>query len=577
MREILTRPRVLTTALLFLSSLFPFGAFLHTGFGIDALAMAIALLGLSLIFLALFHGLFSWIPRPRHLTSFLTFWEIKIFGAPPRIFVPMLAASLTLLCIFNSIFIFSRLPNFYDSTAQYVHAKVFASGHLTLTAPPLYEFFAMPNTVVWQGRWFSHYPPGHMILLMLGHLAHAPWLVNPLLGGAAVILIYLLAKETFGTSTARLAAFLGLCSTQIILMSSEYMNHATALLATLIFAYAYVRMVRHPSRAYGLLCGVGMGVLFITRPLTAIGIALPFVCYALYRLYRSPRQYSVPIVVALVTFALFLAGQGYYNYQTTGDIWTYAYTASRGDVVTPGFGKKEWGVHTPWIGLGNISNNVIGMNYFLFNWPLPSLIFVAMLFLVPSRNPWRRLLLLSSASLSAIYIINQYQDFYFGARYLYESTGFLIILTAAGILNTPKILRRLGVTTWSLPALQQRTGLLVTCCLIYGMALALPSLIMGMHENGRVINPSLTPQNLQAHGITNAIVFIPEQYPNYRYLIASYVNPQSPDAPVVYAIDKGEDNHRLLEYFPGRIPYFERHGELFDESGKQVVLSGREE
>ena len=60
-------------------------------------------------------------------------------------------------------------------------------GGTTLPAPPAVpEAFSLDNVILSSNRWCSKYPPGFPLLLAVGWLLGAPWLVNPVLFGFAV-------------------------------------------------------------------------------------------------------------------------------------------------------------------------------------------------------------------------------------------------------------------------------------------------------------------------------------------------------------------------------------------------------
>ena len=64
--------------------------------------------------------------------------------------------------------------------------------------------------------------------LAIGLIAHAEWLVNPLLGGIGTILVFFTARGLYGRRLARAAAFLWAVSAWVVFMSASYMNHVGA-------------------------------------------------------------------------------------------------------------------------------------------------------------------------------------------------------------------------------------------------------------------------------------------------------------------------------------------------------------
>ena len=122
--------------------------------------------------------------------------------------------------------------------------RVFASGHITLPVRFDDYFFGFVQVFNDGQRAFSVQPFGHSLLLALGTLVHSEWLVNPLLGSAQIVVLYLLGKEVYDEATGRIAALLGVASPFLLFMSSEYMNHASSLLFLSLFLLFYFRTIR---------------------------------------------------------------------------------------------------------------------------------------------------------------------------------------------------------------------------------------------------------------------------------------------------------------------------------------------
>ncbi|MDE3038812.1 MAG: hypothetical protein KGJ21_10250, partial [Pseudomonadota bacterium] len=136
---------------------------------------------------------------------------------------------------------FHFYPIYTDTEGQYIHAKYIAMGHLYWPAPPppLSRFFYLPMSVDDHGKWYSQYQPLHVLLLALGHDLSAPWMVNPTEGALTLVATYMLARRITDEQTARLSALLMLGCQLILFMSSEYMNHASALLFATLFLWGY--------------------------------------------------------------------------------------------------------------------------------------------------------------------------------------------------------------------------------------------------------------------------------------------------------------------------------------------------
>ena len=224
----------------------------------------------------------------------------RLLNVRTGVFVGLAALWVFLWANLVSWLVFDHIPHVQDTVAQVFQAKLFAAGRLFLPSPPLPQFFDLMH-VINDGRWYSQYPPGHPLLLALGVLVRAPWIVNPLLGGFTVVVIYLLGRELYDEPTARLATLLSSLSPFLIFMSSEYMSHSSALLFTCLFLLFFARSARNESMTSAvrtsqfairnsLLAGLCLGMVLLIRPFTALLIAVPFVVAALVILGRSPQS-----------------------------------------------------------------------------------------------------------------------------------------------------------------------------------------------------------------------------------------------------------------------------------------------
>ena len=118
-----------------------------------------------------------------------------------------------------------HVPRIHDDVAQLFQARLFAHGRLFASSPPVPQFFDM-MPMINDGKWYSQYPPGHPVMLMLGVLIHAPWLINPLLGALTVVVTYFLGKEVYDEPVARLGALLLAFSPYLALTSGQFINHS---------------------------------------------------------------------------------------------------------------------------------------------------------------------------------------------------------------------------------------------------------------------------------------------------------------------------------------------------------------
>jgi hypothetical protein len=206
--------------------------------------------------------------------------------------------ALALILVFFSIFmsalvsdrVFERLPHLEDEVAYLFQAKTYAGGHLTIDSPQPRRAYWQPFVVDYQptGQRFSKYTPGWPALLTIGILLNQPWVINAFLAGLTVALVYRLGREIFSPDTGLIAAALTAFSPMMLLLNGTLMGHTAALFGATLFYYAYWRVERgRRALRWGVVAGLALGLIVATRPLTAIGIAAPFVLWSGIRVLRA--------------------------------------------------------------------------------------------------------------------------------------------------------------------------------------------------------------------------------------------------------------------------------------------------
>ena len=479
-----------------------------------------------------------------------------VLDSPRMTFLTALALIEFLFASLISHFVLDAVPHVQDSIAQFFHAKIVAAGYLTAPSPPLREFFDY-LTVINDGQWYSQYPPGHTFLLAFGVFLGIPWAVNPLLGSLTIVTVYFLGKELYGEITGRLSALLAFLSPFILFMSSEFMNHSSSLLFTTIFVLFFVKSLRTGRFVHGLIAGAAIGWVGCIRPFTAAAVAAPVVLYGLIQFSRGSSELKKPALGFLVSCLVFLGLLLGFNYATNGDALLFGYEKLWGSQVGVGFGKGPWGPpHTLMDGLQQAAMNLNGINKYLFEWPVPSLLFVAFLFFSGRANRWDVLLVSVFASLSLFHVLYWFQDWCFGPRYLFEASSGLVILTARGIERIPTLWQTLiGFSTAG------NTIRTTTVCLLFllfglGFAVNIPPLIKNYGDKYWDVDGELLAK-VKAKEIERAVIFVRGTYGN------GFVgNDPLLRNTVIYVRDLGERNKEMMDLYPGCEYYLAADGRL---------------
>lgn len=243
--------------------------------------------------------------------------------------------------------VFEHLPHLEDELAYLYQARVFAGGNIVLESP-------QPTNAYWQpfvvdssetGNRFSKYTPGWSALLAIGVLSGYVQIINIFLSALTIALVYRLGREIFNADVGVIAALLTAFSPAALLLNGTLMSHTSGLFFTTLFIYAYWRLEKGKrAHVWGMVAGISLGILSATRPLTTLGIGLPFIAWSAVRLImtifnsadekpffaRTLKILSPLLVLSLITI-LIASSIPLYSYAATGDpqqnlyelVWDY--------------------------------------------------------------------------------------------------------------------------------------------------------------------------------------------------------------------------------------------------------------
>jgi hypothetical protein len=329
--------------------------------------------------------------------------------------------------------ILSRRPLLIDEMIQLYQARIFEQGRLWLPSTGHPELFGAMHLVDQGGRVFGQFPPGGPAFLAAGDILGAAWLVGPVCGAVSVLafLAFLCATEK-GRAVRWAAAALFAFAPFTVFMSGSHMNHVFALTAILVATAALARAVTAPSPRpwWALLSGLGYGVAATIRPTDALAFALPAGIWYLVRAARDRRR-AGELVAAGAGVALPVLLMLWFNVRTTGEPLLFGYQLLWGKAHNLGFHQAPWGpVHTPLRGIELVNLNLLRLQTYLFESPVPSLVpALAALALVPALTAFDRLLLASSGLLLLLYFAYWHNGFFLGPRFVYPLAPVLALWT----------------------------------------------------------------------------------------------------------------------------------------------------
>jgi len=360
-------------------------------------------------------------------------------GLPYLLAVAVLGVSASL-----AYFTLDAMPHIPDGVAYLFQAECLAGGEVAAPAPPVPDAHRMYLIDVREGRRFAVTNPGWPLVLALGVLLGAPWLVNPVLGAVCVLLLHALARRRLGWGMAHVLTVLMAASPWFLFLSASFMTHVVTLAAILAAAL----LLERGGRGRSFLAGCAAGFVFLVRPLDALlaGGFLGVLLLARGGPGRLARAAAFAGGSALVGSLLFV-----FNRLLTGEFFRFAindYLLREwpGSTNRLGFGANVgnppggWGILDPLPGHGwkdvllNLNQNLYNLNFELFGFSCGSLLPVLLALVFVKRRAdlrwaWGYVVLIAAGM--SLYWFSGGPDF--GPRYWFLMLPALIWLAAEGI------------------------------------------------------------------------------------------------------------------------------------------------
>lgn len=350
--------------------------------------------------------------------------------------VPLIAAALTFfVAAVLNFAIYERQPHLQDEVAHLHQARSFAAGRVTMPPAPVpeaFDYYLLDQRI---DRTSLAQPPGYALLLAPAVWLGADWLVNPLLGGLNVWLLYLVLRKLFEPPVPVLGALLLAASPWHLFLAMSFMNHTSMLTAMLLAAMGVLS--GGVMAAAG--AGAALGWLSFTRPLD--GAAFAGLCLIWMLMRRKP--WPALLAAAAATGALVLP----YNRAITSDALRAPLVDYMDRIFGAGTNSLGFGVNRglPWPldpfpghGLAdvivNAQLNASTLNTELFGWAAGSLVFLLAFAAISKWGSVDRWLATMAATAVAVYSLYWFSggpDF--GPRYWSMLLIPAVALTARGI------------------------------------------------------------------------------------------------------------------------------------------------
>lgn len=218
-------------------------------------------------------------------------------------------------------------PSTHDEFAYLLAADTFAHGRLSNPPHKLWEHFETLHETV-QPTYMAKFPPGQGLALLVGKV-----LGKPIVGawGTTALACAAICWMVRGWFRGRWALVGGLLAATHPLLhwwGQIYWGGSVALLGGALLAGAFARTQVDPRIRWGIVAGIGMGILANSRPFE--GALISVILLAILLIQSIPADDAAQRLTRFVlplgaTLAPFAAGMMYYNWRVTGDALTLPY------------------------------------------------------------------------------------------------------------------------------------------------------------------------------------------------------------------------------------------------------------
>jgi hypothetical protein len=447
-----------------------------------------------------------------------------------------------LVCV--AIFILQNFPNSGDEYIYIYQAKNFLAGRFWNKPHPLQEFFDFANIINKDGKLFGQFFPGWPLVLTCAIFLKIPlYFVNPILGTLSLLAVFFLGKKLYNEKVAVLSMIFTMFSSFFLFNSASYWSHTLCSLLLVLFVYHSLCFVDSEKVYNAVLSGLFFGAAFITQTYTAILCGIPVFVYSLFKPIKH-FQKTIWFFVGSGPFFLFFL---FYNYKLTGNAFIFPYMLNKYNSFSMFSLKQiEWSI-------GYLKEFII--------WTPPFILIIYFIYLRQCfKNPQKNLIGLFFPILVLGYFFYKcYVWNHYGPRYYYSGFPFLILFVVSALFKEKFYIQK------------NFFGKLLFSLFIFSLLLNIPQLVDHLIEERKVIWERRDLYRLsEKEKIKNAIIFIKTGTGAIRPMIELDLTRNDADYTnnVLYALDLGENNHKLMEYYPERDYYIyyyhnkERHGYL---------------
>jgi hypothetical protein len=410
------------------------------------------------------------------------------------------------VCAVVSRVILSAKPLLIDEIISLYQARIFASGRLTLPAPPHPEFTSAMHLLDWNGKVYGQFPAGGPAMLAIGTLLHAEWLVGPVATAiGAYLFARLLRRLELRDGTALAALLIYGLAPFTVFLGGSMMNHVTTtmwlLAAALALAIATTNDEARPRATFAM--GLAFGIAAAIRPMDAAAFAFPAALWLVWRA-RLGGPHIRALLLSGVGVAIPMALLFYVNAQQTGHPLRFGYIEMWGKSHELGFHQAPWGpAHTPARGVELINLYLLRLQEYFLECP-PSLIFATLALALATRlRPFDRWILAASGMLLLGYFAYWADGDYLGPRFMLPLAPWLALWTA----RLPVVMETRRIAA----PIVQGTVVAGVAALLLGLISDLP-VQARLYQNGMSSMRLSVEDAAAANGVHDAVVLVRESW-----------------------------------------------------------------
>ena len=430
-----------------------------------------------------------------------------------------------------------HFPNSGDEYCYLYQADTFLAGRLWNPPRPLQPFFETSHIIERDGRLFSVFPPGWPVIMAAGMRAGLPpWTLNPLLSAAMFVLTFFLARRLTGDgATAALASVMLATTSYFLMTGASYFSHTACAVLVVGAMIAMLRMAEgRPWSAAA--AGVLAALAVITRYYTPVLCLLPLTI-VLLRERPWRKEYLWAIAGALPPLVFMLI----YNHALSGN----ALVLSKG-------GVEQY--DELWFATGFWRRGAEFMGAHLFDlmlWTPPALLvaYLAGLHTTPLKSRLGAVGAGFACLALGLYPYMNRGGNQYGPRFYFDGFPLLVIVAATAVFGATRYEDRSRAA--------RRLVYLFFVSVVAHVAIAATQL---QATHAQIEERLDLERRVAATSISHALVFVTTPIGLERAMFPQDFtrNGINADAPVLYVLDRGDENNQLRDYYADRKCYVYR-------------------